>query len=352
MKMNCAQPVLRKGFSVLYLALCVSSHLSGAEPVKVAPAKIENQVKEADLTTVVLTSAAEKRLGIETSTIEFKKIERTRLFGGEIVLSAIFPNSTSGTNSSGQSVFALLPSLAPTEMVRIAEAQIDADAQMERTRVQLDGAKSTLERAEKLLAAKVGSVRTVDEAKTQMGLAEASVKAAQRRRELLGAPMMESQNPKRVWVRVPVYVGDFSKLDLSSAARIGGLGDAPTPTIHFAKPVNAPPSANPNSATVDVVYELANDDRSFRLGQRVGATLTFKGLQENLVVPWSAVVQDIHGGSWIYENTRPQTFVRRRVQVQFVVGSDAVLAAGPKPGVKIVTTGVAELFGTEFGVGK
>jgi hypothetical protein len=38
--------------------------------------------------------------------------------------------------------------------------------------------------------------------------------------------------------------------------------------------------------------------------------------------------------------------------VRAVVGKDAVLESGPAPGAKVVTVGVAELFGTEFGVGK
>jgi hypothetical protein len=61
---------------------------------------------------------------------------------------------------------------------------------------------------------------------------------------------------------------------------------------------------------------------------------------------------DIHGGTWVYEQTAPQTFVRRRVEVQFIDQERAILAQGPSAGAKIVTQGAAELFGTEFGIGK
>jgi hypothetical protein len=73
--------------------------------------------------------------------------------------------------------------------------------------------------------------------------------------------------------------------------------------------------------------------------------------EERWVVPWASVLQDIHGGQWVYENTAPQTFVRRRVHVERVAGADAVLGSGSKPGGRIVTDGAAELFGTEFGAG-
>jgi len=78
-------------------------------------------------------------------------------------------------------------------------------------------------------------------------------------------------------------------------------------------------------------------------------TLELRGDEESLVVPWSAVVHDVHGGEWVYESTAPHVFVRRRVQVRSVVGSDAALASGPSVGASIVVAGAAELFGVEFG---
>ena len=74
------------------------------------------------------------------------------------------------------------------------------------------------------------------------------------------------------------------------------------------------------------------------------------------MVPWSAVVHDIHGGTWVYERTAPRVYTRRRVEVKHVQGSgaeaQAVLARGPAPGAMVVSVGAAELFGTEFGTRK
>ena len=63
-------------------------------------------------------------------------------------------------------------------------------------------------------------------------------------------------------------------------------------------------------------------------------------------------MHDIHGGTWLYEQTAERTYVRRRVQVQYVSGTSAVLKEGPKKGTKVVTAGAVELFGTEFGFAK
>jgi hypothetical protein len=65
-----------------------------------------------------------------------------------------------------------------------------------------------------------------------------------------------------------------------------------------------------------------------------------------------ALADDIQGGQWIYEQTAPNVFTRRRVEVQRVEGALAVLSRGPKAGAAIVTSGAAELFGIEFGAGK
>ncbi|HEV3021097.1 MAG TPA: efflux transporter periplasmic adaptor subunit, partial [Pirellulales bacterium] len=127
---------------------------------------------------------------------------------------------------------------------------------------------------------------------------------------------------------------------------------APAGALRTAEPVSAPPTATALAATVDLYYELDNPDGAYRPGQRVGVTLVLAGQDENLVVPWSAVVHDSQGGSWVYERTAPLTFVRRRVEVRFIVANNAVLGYGPAAGAEVVTDGAAELFGTEFGFGK
>jgi multidrug efflux pump subunit AcrA (membrane-fusion protein) len=103
---------------------------------------------------------------------------------------------------------------------------------------------------------------------------------------------------------------------------------------------------------MDLFYELDNADGKRRPGEKVSVRVPLQGETESSVVPASAVLYDIHGGTWVYENTAPQTFTRRRIEVRLVSDGDAILARGPAPGAKIVTAGAAELFGVEFGFGK
>ena len=165
-----------------------------------------------------------------------------------------------------------------------------------------------------------------------------------------GTPLVEIVNLSTMWVRVPVYVGDLPNVSRNQNARIHGLGESGATFI--ARPVNAPPTADANAATADLYYALPNHNQGLRPGQRVGVTLAARGLETGLVIPWSAVLHDIQGATWVYENTAAQTFVRRPVEVRSVANNQAVLARAPAAGAKIVTVGAVELFGAEFGVGK
>ena len=304
-----------------------------------------------------------------------------------------------------QPIFKLQPiiapereALTPAERVRYAEsrnaiatAKIDAAGQLAQALVQQEAAAIALERAERLLENGAGTARAVDDAKAQSQLAEKSVEAAQSRKTLLdelslegetptalppifieaphggmirtlnvapgevvaaAAPLFEVMKVDPIWVRVAVYAGDAAELQTASAATIRSLADKSTSPGVVAKKIAAPPSAVPLSTTVDLYFELPNPKGTYRPGERIVAELPRQGAAESLVVPWSAIMHDIHGGTWLYEQVAEHTYVRRRVQVQYVSSASAVLKEGPKKGTKVVSAGVVELFGTEFGFAK
>ena len=97
---------------------------------------------------------------------------------------------------------------------------------------------------------------------------------------------------------------------------------------------------------------MPNTEGSLRPGERIGVTLPLRGEADSLVVPWAAVLHDIHGTQWVYEKVSENVFRRRRVQVRYTVDDVAALASGPEVGTEVVVDGAAEVFGTEFGSGK
>jgi hypothetical protein len=70
------------------------------------------------------------------------------------------------------------------------------------------------------------------------------------------------------------------------------------------------------------------------------------------VIPYSAVIYDTEGNTWIYTNPAPLTFVRQLVTVDFIDGDSAYLSQELKSSDPIVTVGVAEIYGAETGVSK
>jgi cobalt-zinc-cadmium efflux system membrane fusion protein len=384
--------------TVIVICLFGCSKPQADEVPKAAPAaKVENSVQESELATVKLSPQAEERLGVATALVAVEQVTQTRTFAGEIVLppdrtmsvaapvggtlSASAPPAVGVHVRKGQPLFRLTPLLAPERDLRV---QLERDATNAQARV--DAARIRFSRAEQLLRDRAGSEKAVEQAREELSLAENDLKAARERLERYdkapvsadvaisvnaprdgmiqkvfaspgqtvtgGAQLFEVVSLNTVWIRVPVYVGDLRLIDRRQTARVHALNEAPVAPSRQARPVNAPPTANPLNDTADLYFELANADGSLRPGQKMGVTLSERGSEESLVVPWSAVLHDTNGGTWVYENTAPQQYMRRRVDVRRVMDSLAVLARGPAVGAKVVTAGAAEIFGTEFGTGK
>ncbi|MGD2026405.1 MAG: hypothetical protein PVI99_01200 [Anaerolineales bacterium] len=71
-----------------------------------------------------------------------------------------------------------------------------------------------------------------------------------------------------------------------------------------------------------------------------------------LMVPYSTIIYDLEGEVWIYINPEPLTYQREKVVVEMIDGDSVLLKEGPATGTMVVTTGVAELYGADTGVGK
>ena len=280
----------------------------------------------------------------------------------------------------GQALFRLVP-LQPSER----DAAVDAQQAVDTATARRDAADLKVQRAVRLV--KDGSVsrRTLEEAQAELAVAEADLKAARGRVALAersgassggvvieapesaivqnvhvrdgqtvagGAPLIELARLETVWVRVSVYAGEATAIETNAAAQVlplGGDADAEGPS---ARPITAPPSADPSTAGVDLYYALPNPNQRFRPGERVSVRLPRRDTQTGLVVPKAALLHDAFGGTWVYVVTGPRVYTRQRVVVTDISGPFAVLSQGPAPGARVVTDGAAELFGVEFGAGK
>ncbi len=328
---------LQRSSSLTFLGvLCTTLTVQAAGPTA-APATVS---KESDLTTVILKPEAEQRLRLKLVPVERRIIPEARLFSGEVVL----PLGAEGGRAA--------PVVGGTldEVLRLGELQVAAEGRVLQAQVQVDAAQLAYERAKKMRQVEAGSLRTEDEAKTTLALAEAALTTTKAQRELLGAVLGQTGGVRRVWVRVAIYTGEAALLDPKAMANL--RAQTATTTGQSVKPVAGPLTANALANTVDWYYELP-PETSLRAGQRVAVEIpTLDSKNEHLLVPFNSVLYDIHGGQWVYERIAANTYTRRRVQVARLAGTEAVLTSGPAVGRQVVTDGAAELFGTEFMTGK
>ncbi len=294
-------------------------------------------------------------------------------------------------------MFLLVPILTAEARATIATALIDAESQIKNSDVQRKTTGAALERAKNLYEDKAGTLRGLEEAQAAFDMADQAAKAAEARRALLaralgqaddgsvsplvvtapfagvvtavraapgqvvsaGMPLFEVVDPSLVWIKVSANVGEASEIVIAHAANVMRLGEmakrsAADRVSYAAEPTDAPPNGVALTSTIDLTYALTNPTSAPLIpGERVAVTLTLRdGEEENLVIPWSAVVYDFHGGAWVYEMTNPRQYVRKRVDVRYVENGQAVLRSGPAAGAEVVTAGAEELFGREMGYAK
>jgi RND family efflux transporter MFP subunit len=309
---------------------------------------------------------------------------------------------------AGDPVLALKPLLSPeryvptpAERVQMANARATllsaltlAQGNVDRGQAEVNAAVIALDRAKQLFADKAGSQKAVDDAQALMNVAQSALRAAQQQvqqfemllKELeaneakgnaaelrmstpqsgvirslavtpgqtvtIGSPLFEVADISSMWVRVPVYVDLLAEIDLQSEVNIGRLNGRAGIAPRLARPVIAPPTADPLNATADLYFEVDNQDGTLRPGQRVGVQLSLSDDEQSIVVPSKAILYDIHGGTWVYVQVGEHAFQRQRVLIQSTDGDRSVLSEGPAPQSLVVVDGAAELYGTEFGAGK
>ena len=359
-----------------------------------APATVEHPRTEAELSTIKLTADAVKRLGIETVTVRMDSAAATRTVGGEIVVpagrSVVVTTPVAGTLTGavgprpgvrvrrGERLMTIAP-LVPAERDQRIEGQRAVSAAEAEERA----ARQRLQRLEQLLKDGAASVRSVEEARAQHQVSAAALTAAGERlagasRNPVGAQgdlvvsapfdgviqrvsavpgqtvaasaaLLELAQLDTLWVRVAVYAGHVGGIDEAQPVAVRKLGGTDPPIR--ATRVTAPLQGDASAASVDLHYALSGATNTLRPGERVLVELPLTTTENGLVVPEAAVLYDIHGATWVYEDLGSHAYARRRIEVARHAGDRAVVSRGLSDGARIVTAGAAELFGTEFGAG-
>lgn len=130
---------------------------------------------------------------------------------------------------------------------------------------------------------------------------------------------------------------------LVAALLLAACGEAPSDEHVIDEPATVQEVEDGEVARVTITQKAAERlDIQTALVEAVG---------ERTVVPSAAVLVDPAGDFWVFTNPEPLVFVRHKISIDYEEGNQAFLTDGPPAGSKIVTVGVAELYGAEYGVG-
>ena len=147
-------------------------------------------------------------------------------------------------------------------------------------------------------------------------------------------------------------VGELDRKAGSRPARVVPIG-ALSSDGWLVEPSAAQPLGTIEEASRPLVYNLPAETPGLVGPGRVMVELALSdGGIARKVVPYASLLYGINGDTWIYASPEPLVFVRHPVQVDYIDNDWVVLSDGPPAGTNVVAVGVAELYGTEFKIGK
>jgi cobalt-zinc-cadmium efflux system membrane fusion protein len=243
------------------------------------------------------------------------------------------------------------------------------DLAISEARIGVEAARREVNRLSGLHRAEAVPLRRVQDAQTQLRLAQAQLGAAQRRRSALGgggsgvplvapisgsilssdlvrgasvqagAELMRIGNPNALWLVAHVPEGQANRVMTPTGIDIVRAGGVATllngQGVRLVQPGGF---VDERTRTMDVIF--AGSVLGLRPGQRVQGRLRTGFAQDTLAVPYSAVVNE-GGQDVVYVQVEGEAFERRPVQLGLRSGDLVAVKGDIKSGERVVTTGAA-----------
>jgi membrane fusion protein, heavy metal efflux system len=249
-----------------------------------------------------------------------------------------------------------------------------------RARGELERLEREVARAERLYAAGAVPRRRLDEARHELRVARAEMRAiggggadgdfrlrvtapiggviAQRSfvpggRVEAGEPLFVVVDASAVWLRVQLPAATASALTRESSPTFTVEGaDRSFETTRL---VSVGSVLDPRTRTVPAVFEAPNPGGMLRIGQFARATVPLGGTITGVAIPSGAIVDD-NGTDVAYVQTGGESFERRVLTLGERDAVRTLVTAGIRPGERVVTTGayqvrLASLSGGDFAGG-
>ena len=264
------------------------------------PARLE-QVAGSEIPRVILLAQAAKRIAIETGEVREVGAKRWKLLIGEVVTLA----SATGTETAGS---------APLMQIRVAaEGEWAMNSELE------------------LLALSPDATVLLDP-----GDYDDAYDPFEQNDDANEDTQLEADDVEGAKVVMVVPIGGAAVHHKYKARVVLASTDTQ-------------PEAQPDNARY---FAPVEPDASLMPGQHVFVRVASPGGGDKAkIVPYSSVIYDVSGDSWLYTNPEPLVFVRQKIVIERILGSVVVLSEGPEVGTVVVSVGAAELMGVEQKIG-
>jgi membrane fusion protein, heavy metal efflux system len=302
--------------------------------------------------------------------------------------------------AQGQELFRLEPVLAPLEQTQLSVLVRTIESDLTKARENVDKDRKELQRIEELVKQKLRGERDLELAQTQLRVSSADLAAAEEKLKLISpshdkgtmrwpaqsltapragialavtvspgqfvtaaAPLATVADMARPWVRVPIAEYDLPHVDRGRAAQVKIIPEAPgrregkaAPVYVTGEPVGLVPQVDLIKHTADLIYELKTPTEHATLAkdQMVLVSVPIGSRSQQPVVPYSAVIFDAYGGTWVYvDRTKAADagscdYERVRVELGVPIGTDVAVHGALKANDPVVSEGAAALFSREF----
>jgi hypothetical protein len=171
-----------------------------------------------------------------------------------------------------------------------------------------------------------------------------------------GGEVMEASADGGAMVMVSLTADELNTIDPSGPVFVRPLGDDDEEDEDgegFEAELDELPGMDDDEEGITRTVYYSVNGSNLATGQRLMVEVSLMGDEgTRLVVPYSSLIYDIYGDTWVYVNPEPLHYLRVPVMVDYIQGDKVVLVEGPAAGTQVVTIGVAELHGADTGVGK
>jgi multidrug resistance efflux pump len=174
----------------------------------------------------------------------------------------------------------------------------------------------------------------------------------------VSAPLITIIDLAPIWIRVPVPEFDLPQVDPKASVDVSwknsNHNQTDKPTFFKAKYMGRVAQVDPVKHTAELWYELLQTKEADRFvkDQMVTVHMPLGRKQKGTVVPYSAIVFDVHGHAWVYlegaEKGGKHQFERRRVELVTAVDNGLLVRSSLSDGDIVVTQGAAVLFSRDF----